>query len=96
MYQFFIISCVLALMLGLCHDTVGDGPVQPYPSTPKAPGTFWHKTNQTFSDVIRAGPWGPRSSPISSLYLHRESADIPFGRLFYGNLSLYPHGQTKS
>ena len=66
--------------------TVSDPGLQSVPDTAKAPNTFSNGQAQVTSEY----PYS--TDPIPSLYQPRD-IDIPFGRMFHGNISMFPQGQ---
>ena len=66
-----------------------DPGVQTVPATGKAPNTF----SNGQSEMIGGFPYD--SGPIPDLYQPRE-LDIPFGRMFHGDLMMFPQGQLNN
>lgn len=68
------------------NSTVSDPGVQIVPDTAKAPNTFSNGQAQVTSEY----PYS--TEPIPNLYQPRN-IDIPFGRMFHGNITMFPQGQ---
>lgn len=66
-----------------------DPGVQTVPLTGKAPNTFSN------GQAEQTGGFPYDSGPIPDLYQPRE-IDIPFGRMFHGDLMMFPQGQLNN
>ena len=66
--------------------TLPDPGLPPIPKTAKAPNTFSNGQDQ----VTAQYPYS--TDPIPDVYQPRD-IDIPFGRMFHGNITMFPQGQ---
>lgn len=66
--------------------TLSDSGLQDVPDEPKAPNTF----NNGKPEDTCGMQWG--TGPIPDLYQPRD-IDIPFGRMYHGNISFFNYGE---
>ena len=92
--QVFALLSLPLLSVGWEYPTLSPPGVQSFPSPghEKAPGTFWRDSGLDFGHTLLEKRVDHIQDPI---YQPRTAADLPFGRLFYGNLSFFAHGQIQ-